>query len=109
MCFFGRVQSYKHFCVTLRCASVQSCKRFSDVCLPSSGPIHGAAYSRSEFVLLNGVQTVSSTEDTVIRLQLTDGAHTTNTQVLCGGVCEKVCVYRTWKQNIFTKYVCGIL
>ena len=47
------------------------------------------------FVLLNGVHTESSREGTVIRLQLTDGAQTTNTRMLCVCVCvcERVCAY----------------
>ena len=45
------------------------------------------------FVLPNGVHTMNCTEGTVIRLQLIEGAHTTNTQVLCVGVCESMCIY----------------
>ena len=40
------------------------------------------------FVLPNGVHAVSMTEGTVMRLQLTDGAHTRKQSgVVCGCVC----------------------
>ena len=45
------------------------------------------------FVLPKGVHAMSSTEGTVIRQQLTASADTTNTQVLCVGLCESMSIY----------------